>query len=199
MYNSIPVSMVLQSYFSIKTIGDAFLGGGTALYDSTSTALNVMKATQALNKDAKGNISATDASGSTILRTIVVFTDGEDLHSRKTTLPTLVQEFAKPGFGNFHYVCLVAGADQAAAQQKLAFENVCHAKIIPVSDCSSESIKKVFGEADKQMQKVKSKLVEELKLVIINKSKNAKPVMAEALGHVSQQMNSGHRGAQRLK
>lgn len=193
MYDSIPVSTVLQTYGNIKTIGDGFLGGGTALYDSTSKALASMKLTQERIKDAKGNISATDASGSTILRTLVVFTDGED-GSRLKKIPDLVTELARPGFGNFHYVCLVAGADGAAATLSTAFANVCHAKIIQVSDCSSESITKVFGAADKQMRKVKTKLVEELKLVIINKNKNAKPGMGEVLAHVAERMTSGRQG-----
>lgn len=177
--------------------GAAFLeefGDGTKLYDCTSKGLTSMKGSEGNNKDANGNTSATDGDKKTILRTMMVFTDGADSGS-SMKLSEMVLELAHPGFGNFHYMCLVAGSDRSADELMTAFKGVQHAKIIKVTDCSNTSIAAVFGAADKRIREFKKTLVERMVIELNNSSKNAVPCMARVLQQVGRELSNSSGGA----
>lgn len=120
VWHNTPVSIVLKNLMRVRAEADAALVDCSKPYDCSVTALHSMQKTETGERDAAGNM---------VLRQLVVFTAGECNHSTVGKLAELVQEIAKPGFANFQYVCMVAGAKETAKQMTRAFAFSQHAKV----------------------------------------------------------------------
>lgn len=176
IWHNTPVATVLKNFARVHTEARGLVGGGTNLYDSAGTALSSMRKTESgVVRDDKGN---------TVLRFMVVFTDGEDTGSA-VTLQGMVQDVADPGFENFQFVGLVAGANSEAMKMQSAFLQVRHAHVLSATDCSNNSIHAVFGKADKQMREARRVLVEELRIVLVNNNRNAQPQLGKMVNQYS--------------
>ncbi|KXZ50737.1 hypothetical protein GPECTOR_15g422 [Gonium pectorale] len=147
-------------------------GGCTMLYDNTARAIECMA------KD--GDVR--DARGNTILRNLVVFTDGADNKSAEGGLAAMVARVRAPGVANFHFTCLAVGKEAAEEGDKLreALKGCRHAKVIMTATASKEDIAGAFGKAQACLRAAKTVLVEQLQIQC-RSSNPAESVLGRAL------------------
>ncbi|PNH00402.1 hypothetical protein TSOC_013780 [Tetrabaena socialis] len=157
--------------------------GCTRLYDNCVRALDSMRKSD----DVK------DCHGNTILRQLVVFTDGCDNQSAAGGLDRMVQELRAPDMPNFNFTMLAVGSDGKVEgeklQARLAVSKRC--KVIITESATPDEIGRAFGKAQACLRQAKQELIETL--TVVSHSSNAQPTMGRVLesGFAMMSLNGG--------